>query len=138
MIQASGEEKIRPLGLGPCHFRNLRPHLVLPAGIAGDGEHDLAVLDKDETWRRRSAGLAFLTVEESRADRFGGGWPTRFGRYQVGVGGIDHLEIDFGEGVRFLEFGFGLGTPDLTSPSKLVADEDQRRLARLGLHDAGQ
>src|SRR4029450_8537957 len=87
MIQAPNEEKAAllaspssydgeasALGLGSRHFLDLGPPLVLPAGIAGDGKNDLAVLGEDEAWRRIGARLALVAVQESRPDpqRIGG------------------------------------------------------------------
>jgi len=46
--------------------------------------------------------------------------------------------VEFLAGVGFDEVRLGLGTPDLAAASKFVTDENQHRLARLGLRDAGQ
>jgi hypothetical protein len=51
---------------------------------------------------------------------------------------MDNPVIEFFAGVGLDEVRLGLGTPDLTAASKLVADEHQHRPPRLGLRDAGQ
>jgi hypothetical protein len=54
------------------------------------------------------------------------------------VGGMDDPVIDLVNGLGLQQQRFGLGTPDLAAASKLVADEHQHRLPRLGVGDAGQ
>ena len=126
------------LGLGPRHFHQLRPHRVLPAGVAGDRQDDLAVLEENEAWGLGPVRLAFVAVEEGGTHGLDRSRPTRFRRHEVGVGGIDDLVVELGKGIRFLEFRLGLGTPDLAAASKFVTDEHQHRLPGLGLRDAGQ
>src|SRR3954451_23973657 len=79
-----GEEALS--GLGSRHFQDLGPHLVLPAGIAGDCKNDLAVLGEDEAWRRVGARLALVTVQESRPDPQRIGRPVLFLQHQGLVG----------------------------------------------------
>lgn len=120
------------------HILDRGPHLVFPAGVAGHGQHDLAVMEEDEARRRRGSRLAFFGVQEGGTDRPRGGRPALFLRHQVGIGRIDNLIVEFLEGVGLEEIRLGLGTPDLAAASKLVADEHQRRAPSLGLRDAGQ
>jgi hypothetical protein len=51
---------------------------------------------------------------------------------------MDDSVVEFLAGVGLYEVRLGLGTPDLAAASKLVADEHQHRLARLGERNASQ
>jgi hypothetical protein len=124
-------------GGGFRHLLDLRPDLVLPAGVTGGGEHDLAVLGDDEARRRVATRLAFLAEQEVAQDRPSGLGPVGFLQDAGPIGRIDDVVVKLGELRRRLEAGFGLGTPDLAAPSKLVADEDDRELA-LRTGEAGQ
>ena len=126
------------LGFGLRHFQDLGPHLVLPAGIAGDGKNDLAVLGEDEARRRIGARLALVAVEEGGADPQRIGGPVLFLQYQRLVGRMHHPIVELLAGIRLDEVRLRLGTPDLAAASKFVTDEHQHRLPRLGLRDAGQ
>ena len=125
-------------GLGPSDFQDPGPHLVLPAGIAGDGKNDLAVLGEDEAWRRIGARLALVAVEESRPDPQRIGGPVLFLQHQCLVGGMDDAIVELFAGIRLDEVGLRLGTPDLAAASQLVTDEYQHRLPRLGVRGASQ
>ncbi|MBV8645354.1 MAG: hypothetical protein JO225_15720 [Candidatus Eremiobacteraeota bacterium] len=57
---------------------------------------------------------------------------------QVAVGGVNDLVVDLLEGGGLEEKRFGLGTPDLATASKFVADEHQYRLAIIGMADPDQ
>ena len=122
-------------GLGSCYLDDLRPHLVLPAGIAGDVRTNLP------SWNRMKRGvfeppdLPSSLSRKAVRSRPGRGGPARFCRHEVGVGGIDHLVVEFGESIRLLEFRLGLGTPDLAAASKFVADEHQHRRGWLRWRD---
>ena len=126
------------LGFGLRHFQDLGPHLVLPAGIAGDSEDNLAVLGQDEAWRRLGPRLALVALQEGSAgpERILG--PAVILQDQRQVGWMDDPVVEFLAGVGFDEVRLRLGTPDLAAASKFVTDEHQHRLPRLGLRDAGQ
>src|SRR5882724_822353 len=128
MIQAPTEEKAGPArasGFGPCYFDDLGPHLVLPAGIAGDRQDHLAVLGQDEAWRRIWPRLALLARQEGGQDPSRVGWPVFWLQHQRLVGGMHHPIVEFLACVRFDEVRFRLGTPDLAAASKFVTDEHQ-------------
>jgi len=54
------------------------------------------------------------------------------------VGRIDDLVIELLDRVGLQEVRLGLGTPDLAAASKLMTDENQRRLACLGQRGASR
>ena len=140
MSQGPAGEKARwrLLGRGPGDFHDPGPHHLLPAGIAGDGENDLAVLGEDETGRRIGARHSLVAFQESRPDPQRVGRPAFVGQDERMVGRVDDAIVEFLARIGFDEVRLGLGTPDLAAASKFVTDEHQHRLPGLGLRDAGR
>ena len=145
MRQRRNEEKPpdRRSGLRPGHLQDLGPHLVLPVGVAGHCEDDLAVPGQDEARRHLGARLALVAGQEGGPDPPCVGRPILFLQDAGQVGRMDDAVVELLAGIGFDEVGFRLGTPDLAAASLFVADEHHHRLAghrlpRLGMGDAGQ